>query len=199
MSWVDLQDVNQKSWVCGWCGNQVASAKGYRSETESRDRNYRIARNVYDLIYICPNCNKPTHFPSPKSYNQTPGAILGNDIGHLPHQINTLYCEARKCIAANAYTSSVLLSRKLMMHIAVEQGAPEGSTFLSYVEYLSDNGFVPPNGKGWVDHIRTKGNEANHEIRIMEPDEASQLISFLEMLLKFIYEFPALIPTDSPE
>jgi hypothetical protein len=59
------------------------------------------------------------------------------------------------------------------------------------VNYLSDNGFVPPDGKDWVDHIRTKGNEATHEIKIMSKEDAEELLSFAEMLLKFIFEFPA--------
>ena len=76
------------------------------------------------------------------------------------------------------------------MNIAVEQGADEGKSFIEYIEYLSARGFVPPNGKEWVDHIRKKGNEATHEIVLMEQNDALDLINFIEMLLKFIYEFP---------
>jgi hypothetical protein len=77
------------------------------------------------------------------------------------------------------------------MHIAVEKGAPVGKTFLEYVGYLAQKGYVPPGGEGWVDHIRVKGNEANHEIKAMAETDAADLITFTEMLLKFIYEFPA--------
>jgi len=42
---------------------------------------------------------------------------------------------------------------------------------------LDKNGFVPPKGKGWVDYIRTSGNEANHEIVLMSEGEAIALIS----------------------
>jgi hypothetical protein len=80
------------------------------------------------------------------------------------------------------------------MHIAVEQGAKVGESFLTYVEFLASSGYVPPNGKGWVDHIRQKGNEANHEIKLMTVEDATELISFSEMLLKFIYEFPNRVP-----
>jgi hypothetical protein len=80
------------------------------------------------------------------------------------------------------------------MNIAVSQGAKPGGSFISYVEYLASNGYVPPNGKGWVDHIRKKGNEATHEIVLMTQDDAQELISFSEMLLKFIYEFPNRVP-----
>ena len=42
------------------------------------------------------------------------------------------------------------------MNIAVAKGAPEGLSFIKYVEYLSENNYVPPDGKEWVDHIRKK-------------------------------------------
>ena len=80
------------------------------------------------------------------------------------------------------------------MNIAVSQGAEENKSFYHYVEYLATNGYVPPNGRGWVDHIRLKGNEATHEIAIMSQQDADDLILFSEMLLKFIYEFPNRIP-----
>jgi hypothetical protein len=80
------------------------------------------------------------------------------------------------------------------MNIAVGLGAPAGEPFMKYVEYLANKGYVPPNGKGWVDHIRKKGNEANHEITLMNKTDAEELIVFSEMLLKFIYEFPQRVP-----
>jgi hypothetical protein len=77
------------------------------------------------------------------------------------------------------------------MHIAVAKGAEEGKKFIEYVQFLADKNYIPPDAKDWVDHIREKGNEANHEITIMNKEDANDLISFSEMLLKLIYEFPA--------
>ncbi len=77
------------------------------------------------------------------------------------------------------------------MHIAVAKSAKGGKNFIEYVEYLSDNNYIPPDAKSWVDHIRKKGNEANHEIVIMEKEDAKDLLDFVGMLLKIIYEFPA--------
>jgi hypothetical protein len=82
----------------------------------------------------------------------------------------------------------------MLMNIAVQQGAKEGKRFVEYVNYLSDSGYIPPNGKQWVDHIRTKGNEATHEIALMSAQDARELLVFTEMLLRFIYEFPSMIP-----
>ncbi len=79
------------------------------------------------------------------------------------------------------------------MNIAVAKSAEQGLNFSDYVQFLSDKGYVPPDGKEWVDHIRTKGNEATHEIALMTKDDAEDLITFSEMLLRFIFEFPSRI------
>ena len=79
------------------------------------------------------------------------------------------------------------------MHIAVSKGAKAGESFVSYVEYLATQNYIPPDARDWVDHIRAKANEANHEILIMPKEDAEELVSFIEMLLRVIFEFPAAI------
>ncbi len=92
-----------------------------------------------------------------------------------------------------------LLARKLLMNIAVQHGAAAGRTFAEYVDHLAANGFVPPNGKPWVDQLRTKGNEATHEIHQTSQADARQVLTFAEMLLRFVYEFPSMVgPTGKP-
>lgn len=143
-------------------------------------------------IFICPLCEAPTLFTN--DGRQEPGVAPGAPVANLPPDVEALYDEARRSLAASAPTAAVFTFRKLLMSIAVAQGADPGKTFIEYVEHLSAAGFIPPGGRGWVDHIRQKGNEANHEIRVMASADAEELISFLEMLLKFIFEFPARVP-----
>lgn len=76
------------------------------------------------------------------------------------------------------------------MNIGVQEGAAEGKSFVFYIDFLAEKGYIPPNGRGWVDHIRKKGNEATHEIALMNRTDAEELLTFTEMLLKFVYEFP---------
>ena len=94
-------------------------------------------------------------------------------------------------MSVSSHTAAVLCCRKLLMNIAVSKGAKEGLQFIKYVEFLSDNHYVPPDAKDWVDHIRKKGNEATHEIAIMKREDAEEIISFVEMILRLVYEFPA--------
>lgn len=176
MNWQNCSSVKPQSFTCGFCGRLVASARGFfASETTS-------------CIYICPNCSKPTYFPNPQT--QAPGVAPGAEVADLPPDVDSLYREARNAVAIGSFTAAALCCRKLLMHVAVAQNAPPGKNFIEYVEHLASSGCIPPNGQAWVDHIRTRGNEANHEIRLMSKGEAEELISLAEMLLKFIYEFP---------
>ena len=183
--WTNLNSIGTRQFRCGYCGFNVANDKGYFDGNHSDRR-----------IYVCPNCSQPTYFDG--HARQVPGVVPGNEVEHLPDQLAKLYTEARNCCAVGAYTASVLASRKMLMNIAVAQGAKEGRTFVEYIDHLAAAGFIPPNGRGWVDHIRKKGNEATHEIALMNQADAEELVAFTEMLLKFVYEFPARVPATPP-
>lgn len=173
--WIGLNSIHPKKYKCSYCGSLVANNKGYEAEHSSGS------------IYICPNCNEPTYFDIDK---QIPGAKHGEDVKNLPDDINSLYNEARNCISVSSYTASVMICRKLLMNIAVNKGADKGKTYKEYVNYLDVNHYTPPESKDWVDKIRELGNEANHEIKLMSNEVSVELLNFVEMLLKFIYEYP---------
>lgn len=186
MNWRQPQILSSKSFRCGYCGDKVSSEKGLKVGLHKDGSGPQSA-----AIYICPNCNGPT-FITPLEY-QLPQPIMGNPVSNVPSDLESLYNEARKCTGQSCFTASVLICRKILMNIAVNQGAQEGKRFIEYVNFLSDSGYIPPNGKHWVDHIRKKGNEATHEIQLMNDSDAKELLVFVEMLLKFVYEFPNMV------
>ncbi len=181
--WQKIETVMAIRFLCGYCSTTVSSEKGWLV----RLSNGQVSAN----LRVCPECNKPTYLDEV----QVPAPRFGNPVKSLPDEVEKLYDECRSCTAASAFTPAVLAARKLLMHIAVDKGAKPGETFQSYVEYLANSGYVPPDGKVWVDHIRNKGNEANHEIRLMSQADAEDLIVFSEMLLKLVYEFPNRVPS----
>jgi hypothetical protein len=179
-SWQHLDFLAPKAFTCGHCGNKVGSEKG----------DYTNAK-LAGLLYICPACNRPNFFFQDE---QIPGPLPGKPIDSLPDFIEKLYTEAQRCISVSSYTASVLTCRKLLMHIGHDKGAPEGARFVEYITHLYDHHYIPPDGKGWVDYIRTKGNEANHEIVVSGKEEAIGLLVLTEMLLRIIYELPNRVP-----
>ena len=190
-AWVRCETLPNKQFACGFCNIMVSSIKGYKLGQNGDGSGIQLGGS-----YICPNCGGPTFFaPGGKCY---PLPTFGNSVNHVPAELNALYEEARRATNQGCFTGSVLLCRKMLMNIAVQEGAAEGLKFIEYVDYLANKGFVPPNGKAWVDHIRKKGNEATHEIALMNEQDAQDLIKFVEMLLKFIYEFPQMVPAPKP-
>ncbi len=185
IEWPNKTAIGAKSFVCGYCGNRVGPEHGWLARSTVSPNLGQAAA----WVYLCHLCNQPTYF-SPDG-KQIPAPGYGTHVSAVPKDLDELYNEARACTAAGANTGAVLLCRKILMNIAVAKGAKEGLRFIEYVEYLSSQGFVPPDGKAWVDHIRTKGNEATHEIALMTPEDAEDLVTFVEGLLRFIYEFPA--------
>lgn len=178
-TWSGSQALGKRIYVCGFCSARSGVEVGYNTS----DGN--------NLIYICSGCNQPTFFH--RDGHQTPAPVFGSVVTELNDNVGGLYNEARLCTGVGAYTSCVLVCRKILMHVAVDQGADEGLRFIEYVNHLVNEHYVPPGSEGWVDHIRKKSNEANHEIVLMSKEEAERLLTFTEMLLKFVYELPAKI------
>jgi hypothetical protein len=184
LAWQNILSQKAKTYHCHFCGNKVGSEKGWYATTGYT--------SVFGHIFVCPSCQRPTFFePDGK---QIPAPRIGNAVkGITDEGVEALYNEARDCTIIGANTAAVLLARKLLMNVAVQHGAQPGKTFVEYIDYLADNGFVPPNGRAWVDQIRKKGNEATHEIPQIDQQDSKQILTFVEMLLKFVYEFPSMI------
>jgi hypothetical protein len=178
--WPHIADVPPRSFVCGFCNHLVSSVRGWNTTAKPQGH-----------IRICGHCNRPTFFVD-GTHAASPGPLPGKPVLHLPKEIEHLYGEARMAMSATAHTAAVLTMRKILMHVAVDCGAAPNLSFAAYVTFLSDNNYVPPRAKAWVDKIRKSGNEATHEIVIIEKPGADELLGFTEMLLKLIYEFPAL-------
>lgn len=181
-NWTNISEIEEKAYTCWSCDRDIASNLGYVSSS-----NVSSALNRY--IYICPYCKSPSFFNEHRA--QYPSATTGSPVEHLSEEVDIAYNEARRSYAASAYTSSALMCRKILMNVAVERGAEQNKTFKYYVDWLTKHHYVPPNSEGWIDHIRNKGNDATHEIPPITQEDAQELISFCEMVLKFIYEFPA--------
>lgn len=185
--WYNKRSLDSKNYVCGFCGSDITSKEGY---CITKSDNYSTPTGE-GYIYICHKCNNPTFF----DYDvQNPGSPYGKkfDENIFPDDSTfLLYNEIRNCISSHAYTAAVLSARKLLMHISVNCGAEKGKRFEYYVDYLDENGYVAKNCKKWVDIIRRKANEANHEIQIFSENDAKQIIKFIEIMISVIYEMPS--------
>ena len=178
--WQNTSDVTAKHFICWNCNKEIASEKAYLSY--SRDGSY------YPIaMHICPFCNAPILVDDEKK--EVLLSLPGKEIKKLPENLEIIYSEIRKCMQSKCFNGAIMLMRKLIMHIAVEEGDNEGKTFVEYVDFLCDNGIVPKKSKNKADSVRTLGNSANHEIENRTQKEAENCFEFIELLLKVNYEF----------
>src|SRR4051794_5268954 len=169
-NWVQTSHCDSRSYTCGYCGRLVASRNGYVTQ-----KSYNSPVNEFPVIYLCPNCHRPTFFEAEQ--HQVPSPVLGNDLNHLPEGVHELYNEIRKTIGAGCFTSTALSCRALLLYIAISTGAEPGQSFAAYVDYLLKGGFIPSVARDWVDHLRREGNRATHEIVLLDRAAAHQLFA----------------------
>lgn len=176
-NWHNLATLTSIKFTCGYCGAKTGSNKGYE---------YGYITSDPIAIYICPACGRPSF----KEYSvMTPGATYGELILNLPDTVQSLYDEARNSYQAGAFTGVILICRKVLANIAVYYGADDGESFVHYVDYLVDNGYVPEKSREWVDNIRTEGNSATHNQTAKNKDDAQRILDFVQMLLLINFKF----------
>ena len=169
-----------RDYRCGYCGREVSASFGYE---------YGAARDP--VIALCPRCASPTLLEGEK--RQIPGELPGSYIEYWPADVELLYLEARLAVMAGAYTGSVLMCRKILAFIAVQKGAETGKSFGDVLGFLLEHSYLPPSLREWISYLR-RGNEAHHEITIMQRSDALAMIGLLEALLRFVYELPNQVP-----
>lgn len=114
----------------------------------------------------------------------------------LPDDIGRAWTETQDCFAASAFTATVMLCRKLILHIAVEAGLPakndrdRAPTFAQALDHLQASGAFTAAMRPWVERIVNIGNEANHELPQTDAETARQIVLFLHQLLVLQYELP---------
>ena len=172
LQWPDTFPMRGRQYTCGYCGSAVTGNRGFPSEHPAH------------AVYLCAVCDKPTFF---LGADQVPSPRYGNMVPNLPPALEALYIEACHCMSIEAYTSSVLLCRRILMHIAVAQGAAENQPFDVCLEFLIQRNIVPPRGMGWVETIRRRGDIATHEIPQLARSDADQFMTYIELLLRFTY------------
>lgn len=174
--WESSQKVGSRNYICGYCGQQVGSNRGYALKYHSS--NY--------AIYLCPYCGRPSYM---ENGIMTPGSAYGQPISNLPDTVQSLYDEARKSYQVGAFTGVILICRKILANVAVFYGAKDGQRFVKYVDYLVDNGYVPQKSRDWVDKIRLEGNSATHNHTAKNKDDAQRILDFAQMLLLINFKF----------
>lgn len=152
-----------------------------------------IGTEHFLYIHTCPRCKFPTVFDKEGAWH-SPVSAPGRTVSSVPADTEALYEEARRSAGAEAYTAAVMACRVILSHIAVEKGAKPRDTFSNHIDYLQKAHYIPPEGSELAEYVKGLGNDANHKLVIMDREDAEACITFVESLLRLIYELPGRIP-----
>lgn len=184
LSWSESQVCEIKSFTCGYCNRSTSSDNGYNSVIDYD--NSDLEQEYFHTIYICNICGKPNYFDS--DGKQYPPEIFGIEINGLPNRIHDLYSEMRMAYSFGMNTSAIMISRILIMHLAVEEGAEVNLSFVKYVDYLLENKKLSKDAKDALNFVRNLGNSANHSLTEFTDLEVSKSIRIMGIILNSIYE-----------
>ncbi|MBI1825564.1 MAG: DUF4145 domain-containing protein [Planctomycetes bacterium] len=184
-----------RSYVCGWRGRTVSSFVGLFKQEEwfSVDMiglgGFLQNRRQTD-IRVCAECWIATTFLDKEI--QLPDPLKGDNLDQRKRTedaplIIALYNEARFALSPRAPSCGVLMFRKILMHIAVEQGAKAGLHFIQYVEYLKTNGIVGKPKHALLDRIKDEGNLESHEIHRASTEQAEDPLNLFTLLIRSVY------------
>jgi hypothetical protein len=181
-STIALSSDSSRKFTCGHCSALTATVQvfGFYNSRRQWDKTREIR--------VCMGCRMPTFFTATGGQIPTPPA--GRMVEHLPAVVAGAYKEALDALQAGAPTAAALMCRKVLMNVAVNKGAKPNLSFAKYVDFLTDNHWVPPGSDEWLTHVRQGGNEATHEIAPTDTADALELVEFTESLLTYVFELP---------
>ena len=182
---VKKKDAPRKTIACPYCNVTVKAT--------SNTRIVDVATGAIKYhIHKCPECFMPVIIGLDGKIIPQSQLLPFEDVRFLPASIEKLYNECRKCYLNECYHSVIMVSRSLLMHVAVDKGDVAGNSFAAYIDYLENNGFIGSQNKAWVDKIRTIGNKYVHQLDEATEDDAKKVILFIKQLLGNLYEMPQL-------
>lgn len=122
----------------------------------------------------------------------------------LPADVATAWNEARDCLSVGAYTGTAMLCRKILFHVAVDEGLEPADakgfapTFKACVDHLENEGIITARMRKWVEHVKDVGNEANHDLTAIDREGADRLATFVHQLLQMHYGTKAALESLAP-
>lgn len=179
------KEITAKTLICPYCGVRVHANSNTRIvDTATGAIKYQIHK--------CPECFMPVIIGLDGKIIPQSQLLPYEDVHFLPANVEKLYNECRKCFLNECYHSVIMVSRTLLMYIAVDKGDVAGKSFLSYINYLESNGYIGSQNKAWVDKIREIANKYVHEMDTATKEDAHKVILFVKQLLGNLYEMPHL-------
>jgi hypothetical protein len=108
----------------------------------------------------------------------------------VPKPIQQAFTEARTCFRAKVFTAAAIMCRKTLEGICSEHGVKSSGTLAAQLKKLKEIGVIENRLFEWVDELRTMGNDAAHDIKVVvSRDDARDTLEFTEALIEYVFTY----------
>jgi hypothetical protein len=111
---------------------------------------------------------------------------------YWPDDVGRNWLEAQRSLEGQNWNAAALMARSAIQLIMQHQAA-EGSSLKAQIDFLANNGTLPPIMKEWSHEVRELGNENAHPVpgaKGTSPKDAKDVVEFLGFLLRLTYNLP---------
>lgn len=112
----------------------------------------------------------------------------------IPTDVANDYIEAVKCFDIGASKASAVMCRRALQTSVIQQGATKDKLG-EQIDELFKKGIITKDMMNWSHEIRVTGNLGAHPdkdgLEDITPDDAEDLIKFMEEYLNYVYTMPA--------
>lgn len=111
---------------------------------------------------------------------------------HWPEEIGRYWLQARRSIQGENWDAAAVMARSALQ-IALRDHQAIGKSLKQEIDDLASKGILPPTMQEWANHIRELGNDSAHpnpEQGPTNPQDAQDIVAFLDFLLEYLYTFP---------
>lgn len=118
-----------------------------------------------------------------------PQTKLSDDI---PKDIADIYAEAMTTYYAKAPRATAVMLRRTIEAITVHFGQDQGG-LAQRLQRLAEKNILQPSLGEWAKEVRLIGNQGAHYDPVVEVsmEDATQLLNFVQELMKYLFELPA--------
>ncbi|MFC0096167.1 DUF4145 domain-containing protein [Micromonospora marina] len=183
--------------ICPHCNlPAIQKVKGQAEESSDDPAVETYPMSFEFTLLQCENCDKVSlqvrdiwPFDSPGEVPQFVYPARRQLSSDIPEKLRQEFEEARTCFDTKAYTATVVMVRRTLEGIAVDNGIAERN-LVRQISKMRDQGLIDTSIADWADGLRVLGNQGAHYTgRKVSREDANDALDFAEALLDHIYVY----------
>jgi hypothetical protein len=109
-----------------------------------------------------------------------------------PEAVGRFWLQAKRNLLDQNWDAAAVMARSALQ-LTLRSHDAEGNNLYQEIEYLTSKGLLPPLMSDWAHNVRELGNDSAHPAPDQPPTtsrDASDIVSFLDFLLQYLYTLP---------